>query len=98
MSLCRLHVEEAEDKLVQSTETAIGLMKSVLENVSGASIQQQLEHANVMFSPLCTTIETERVLRDFSPRRYSPSLHTARAFAKSLVPGQSTTHLLLHRS
>jgi len=30
----RLHVEEAEDKLVQSTETAIGLMKSVLENVS----------------------------------------------------------------
>jgi hypothetical protein len=30
----RLHVEEAEDKLVQSTETAIGLMKAVLENVS----------------------------------------------------------------
>jgi len=29
----RLHVEEAEDKLVQSTETAIGLMKAVLENV-----------------------------------------------------------------
>jgi hypothetical protein len=29
-----LHVEEAEDKLVQNTETAIGLMKSVLENVS----------------------------------------------------------------
>ena len=29
----RLHVEEAEDKLVQNTETAIGLMKSVLENV-----------------------------------------------------------------
>lgn len=28
----RLHVEEAEDKLVQSTETAIGLMKAVLEN------------------------------------------------------------------
>ncbi|KAK1926821.1 putative cytoplasm protein [Papiliotrema laurentii] len=28
----RLHVEEAEDKLVQNTETAIGLMKSVLEN------------------------------------------------------------------
>ena len=30
----RLHVEEAEDKLVQNTETAIGLMKAVLENVS----------------------------------------------------------------
>ena len=30
----RLHVEEAEDQLVQSTETAIGLMKAVLENVS----------------------------------------------------------------
>jgi hypothetical protein len=30
----RLHVEEAEDKLVQGTETAIGLMKAVLENVS----------------------------------------------------------------
>jgi hypothetical protein len=30
----RLHVEEAEDKLVQATETAIGLMKAVLENVS----------------------------------------------------------------
>ena len=29
----RLHVEEAEDKLVQNTETAIGLMKAVLENV-----------------------------------------------------------------
>lgn len=29
-----LHVEEAEDKLVQCTETAIGLMKAVLENVS----------------------------------------------------------------
>lgn len=29
-----LHVEEAEDKLVQNTETAIGLMKAVLENVS----------------------------------------------------------------
>lgn len=29
----RLHVEEAEDKLVQATETAIGLMKAVLENV-----------------------------------------------------------------
>ncbi|KIR67766.1 cytoplasmic protein [Cryptococcus bacillisporus CA1873] len=28
----RLHVEEAEDKLVQNTETAIGLMKAVLEN------------------------------------------------------------------
>ncbi|KLT43590.1 hypothetical protein CC85DRAFT_307504 [Cutaneotrichosporon oleaginosum] len=28
----RLHVEEAEDKLVQATETAIGLMKAVLEN------------------------------------------------------------------
>lgn len=28
-----LHVEEAEDKLVQNTETAIGLMKAVLENV-----------------------------------------------------------------
>lgn len=33
-SLPRLHVEEAEDKLVQCTETAIGLMKAVLENVS----------------------------------------------------------------
>lgn len=33
----RLHVEEAEDKLVQSTETAIGLMKAVLENVSDMS-------------------------------------------------------------
>jgi hypothetical protein len=32
-----LHVEEAEDKLVQATETAIGLMKAVLENVSQAS-------------------------------------------------------------
>lgn len=32
-----LHVEEAEDKLVQSTETAIGLMKAVLENVSSVS-------------------------------------------------------------
>ena len=30
----RLQVEEAEDKLVQMTETAIGLMKAVLENVS----------------------------------------------------------------
>ena len=30
---CSLLVEEAEDKLVQNTETAIGLMKSVLENV-----------------------------------------------------------------
>ncbi|KAK4686282.1 hypothetical protein P7C73_g3846, partial [Tremellales sp. Uapishka_1] len=30
----RLDVEEAEDKLVQCTETAIGLMKAVLENVS----------------------------------------------------------------
>lgn len=29
----RLQVEEAEDKLVQMTETAIGLMKAVLENV-----------------------------------------------------------------
>jgi hypothetical protein len=29
----RLTVEEAEDKLVQTTETAIGLMKAVLENV-----------------------------------------------------------------
>ncbi|TYJ51856.1 hypothetical protein B9479_007548 [Cryptococcus floricola] len=28
----RLHVEEAEDRLVQNTETAIGLMKAVLEN------------------------------------------------------------------
>lgn len=34
---CRLHVEEAEDKLVQNTETAIGLMKSVLENVCSLS-------------------------------------------------------------
>jgi hypothetical protein len=32
--LFSLHVEEAEDKLVQNTETAIGLMKAVLENVS----------------------------------------------------------------
>jgi hypothetical protein len=32
----RLQVEEAEDKLVQMTETAIGLMKAVLENVSPA--------------------------------------------------------------
>jgi hypothetical protein len=32
-----LHVEEAEDKLVQATETAIGLMKAVLENVSQAA-------------------------------------------------------------
>lgn len=32
----RLQVEEAEDKLVQMTETAIGLMKAVLENVSSA--------------------------------------------------------------
>jgi hypothetical protein len=32
----RLHVEEAEDKLVQCTETAIGLMKAVLENVRSA--------------------------------------------------------------
>lgn len=31
--LSSLHVEEAEDKLVQNTETAIGLMKAVLENV-----------------------------------------------------------------
>lgn len=30
----RLQVEEAEDQLVQMTETAIGLMKAVLENVS----------------------------------------------------------------
>lgn len=34
----RLHVEEAEDKLVQNTETAIGLMKAVLENVSSCSV------------------------------------------------------------
>lgn len=33
----RLQVEEAEDKLVQMTETAIGLMKAVLENVSRTS-------------------------------------------------------------
>lgn len=33
----RLQVEEAEDKLVQMTETAIGLMKAVLENVSPRS-------------------------------------------------------------
>lgn len=32
-NLSSLHVEEAEDKLVQNTETAIGLMKAVLENV-----------------------------------------------------------------
>lgn len=35
----RLHVEEAEDKLVQSTETAIGLMKAVLENVALIRLQ-----------------------------------------------------------
>jgi hypothetical protein len=34
----RLQVEEAEDKLVQMTETAIGLMKAVLENVSRSDV------------------------------------------------------------
>nr|ODN93104.1 cytoplasmic protein [Cryptococcus depauperatus CBS 7841] len=35
----RLHVEEAEDKLVQNIETAIGLMKAVLENASPEPLQ-----------------------------------------------------------
>ncbi len=39
--MTRLHVEEAEDKLVQCTETAIGLMKAVLENVGFARIHSR---------------------------------------------------------
>lgn len=46
----RLHVEEAEDKLVQGTETAIGLMKAVLENVSRHAHAQR---AGCVFAPVC---------------------------------------------
>lgn len=45
----RLHVEEAEDKLVQSTETAIGLMKSVLENPEPLQNLSNLVKAQLIF-------------------------------------------------
>jgi hypothetical protein len=50
-----LHVEEAEDKLVQATETAIGLMKAVLENVSQAAGTRRVScgiHNNVQWGSL----------------------------------------------
>jgi hypothetical protein len=42
----RLQVEEAEDKLVQMTETAIGLMKAVLENVSRRDVKSARSDCN----------------------------------------------------
>ncbi|ORY32297.1 BAR domain-containing family protein [Naematelia encephala] len=45
----RLHVEEAEDKLVQSTETAIGLMKAVLENPEPLQNLSSLVKAQLIF-------------------------------------------------
>ncbi|ORX35932.1 BAR domain-containing family protein [Kockovaella imperatae] len=45
----RLHVEEAEDKLVQNTETAIGLMKAVLENPEPIQNLSNLVKAQLIF-------------------------------------------------
>ncbi|RSH77064.1 uncharacterized protein EHS24_003689 [Apiotrichum porosum] len=45
----RLHVEEAEDKLVQATETAIGLMKAVLENPEPLQNLSSLVKAQLIF-------------------------------------------------
>ncbi|KAL7419502.1 BAR domain-containing protein [Cryptotrichosporon argae] len=45
----RLHVEEAEDKLVQNTETAIGLMKAVLENPEPLQNLSSLVKAQLIF-------------------------------------------------
>ncbi|GFZ43473.1 hypothetical protein JCM24511_01193 [Saitozyma sp. JCM 24511] len=45
----RLHVEEAEDKLVQATETAIGLMKAVLENPEPLQNLSNLVKAQLIF-------------------------------------------------
>ena len=49
----RLQVEEAEDKLVQMTETAIGLMKAVLENVSFSLVLESYEECRMML--ICLT-------------------------------------------
>lgn len=48
----RLQVEEAEDKLVQMTETAIGLMKAVLENVSFSLVVESYEECRIMLISL----------------------------------------------
>lgn len=45
----RLQVEEAEDKLVQTTETAIGLMKAVLENPEPIQNLNSLVKAQLIF-------------------------------------------------
>ncbi|KAH8078981.1 putative cytoplasm protein [Filobasidium floriforme] len=45
----RLQVEEAEDKLVQMTETAIGLMKAVLENPEPLQNLSNLVNAQLIF-------------------------------------------------
>ncbi|KAI5449021.1 BAR domain-containing protein [Naganishia albida] len=45
----RLQVEEAEDKLVQMTETAIGLMKAVLENPEPLQNLSSLVKAQLIF-------------------------------------------------
>lgn len=45
----RLQVEEAEDKLVQTTETAIGLMKAVLENPEPIQNLSSLVKAQLIF-------------------------------------------------
>jgi hypothetical protein len=47
----RLDVENAEDDLVQKTEVAITLMKTVLENV-GALILQDIFNVMLMISTL----------------------------------------------
>lgn len=45
----RLHVEVAEDKLVQATETAIGLMRAVLENPEPLQNLAALVKAQLIF-------------------------------------------------